>query len=155
MADLDDLLTPTLTGQRAPQREGGLPWRLGSQVYVAFFGGVMAVTAIAYYNARRLGLKGKALALILVTGAVGLVAALVAVGLIGGEGSAARLPARVVALAAYGVLYLIQRRADRIYHYHSRLDDPYESLFRPGLIAVFSVGILEAVLIFAVREATA
>jgi len=47
VADLDDLLTPTLTGQREPQREGGLPWRLGSQVYVAFFGGVLAVTAIA------------------------------------------------------------------------------------------------------------
>ena len=153
MADHDDLLTPTLTGQRVPQREDGLPWRLGSQVYVAFFGGVLAVTAIAYVNARRLGMQDKALALIVGTGVAGLAATIVAVALVDDEGSAARLPARVCALAAFGLMYLIQRQADRIYHHHSRLDDPYESLVKPGLIAVFSVGILEAVLLIAVRAA--
>ena len=79
---------------------------------------------------------------------------MVAVALIDGEGSSTRLAARVLALAAFGLMYLIQRRADRIYHYHSRLDEPYESLVKPGLIAVFSIGILEAVLILALRAAT-
>ena len=154
MADLDDLLKPTLTGQRVPQREGGLPWRLGSQVYVAFFGGVLAVTTIAYLNARRLGLQGRALGLIVGVGAAGLAATIAAVVLIDGDSSATRLPARVCALAAFGLMYLIQRQADRIYHHHARLDDPYDSLVKPGLIAVFSVGILEAILLIAVRAAT-
>lgn len=51
--DLDELLQPTVT-QAAPS--GHLPWRLHSQFWVAFFGGIPAVTAIAWINARYLGM---------------------------------------------------------------------------------------------------
>ena len=41
----DDLFAPTLGG-RTTRREGSQrPWRLGSQVYVAFFGGALALTS--------------------------------------------------------------------------------------------------------------
>jgi hypothetical protein len=148
---LDELLTPTLGEQRARTPSIDRPWRLGSQVYVAFFGGVLAVTAIAILNARRLGMAPKALWLIGAVGAAGLAGALTVVSLIGDSGSSSRVPARIVALAACGVLYLIQRSADRVYHYHARADDPYDSLLGPGLIACFTVGILEAILIVVVR----
>jgi hypothetical protein len=152
---LDELLTPTLAEQRAHTPSIDRPWRLGSQVYVAFFGGVLAVTAIAILNARRLGMAGKSLWLMGAVGAAGLAGALTVVALIGdsGSGSSSRIPARIVALAACGVLFLLQRRADRVYHYHARADDPYDSLLGPGLIACFTVGILEAILIVVVRGA--
>lgn len=148
---LDELLTPTLGEQRAHAPSIDRPWRLGSQVYVAFFGGVLAVTAIAILNARRLAMPSRSLWLLGAVGAVGLAGALTAVALIGDTGSSSRVPARIVALAACGVLYLLQRRADRVYHYHARAENPYDSLLGPGLIACFTVGILEAILIVVVR----
>ena len=147
---LDELLTPTLGEQHARTPSAERPWRLGSQVYVAFFGGVLAVTAIAILNARRLGMAQKTQWLMGAVGAAGLAGALTVVALID-SGSSSRVPARIVALAACGVLYLIQRSADRVYHYHARDDDPYDSLLGPGLIACFTVGILEAILIVLVR----
>ena len=150
---LDELLTPTLAEQRAHTPSIDRPWRLGSQVYVAFFGGVLAVTAIAILNARRLGMAGRSLWLMSAVGAVGLAGALTVVALIGDSGSSSRVPARIVALAACGVLFLLQRRADRVYHYHARADDPYDSLLGPGLIACFTVGVLEAILLVVVRGA--
>lgn len=148
---LDELLTPTLGEQRAHTPSIDRPWRLGSQVYVAFFGGVLAVTAIAILNARRLGMAPKTLWLMGGVGAAGLAGAVAVVALIADSGSSARVPARIVALAACGVLYLIQRSADRVYHYHARADDPYDSLLGPGLIACFTVGVLEAILLVVVR----
>ena len=146
---LDELLTPTLRGERQGVDPHRLPWRLGSQVYVAFFGGVLAVTAIAILNARRLRMPDKTAWAMAAVGAVGLVGAVAAAAALGGTGgSSARIPARVVALATFGVLYLMQRRADRVHHYHARGDDPYGSLWGPGLIACFTGGILEAILIF-------
>ena len=50
------------------------PWRLMSQTYVAFFGGVIASTVIAFLNARRLGVEAARRRLILLVGAGGLVA---------------------------------------------------------------------------------
>lgn len=151
---LDELLTPTLGEQTARPASLERPWRLGSQVYVAFFGGVLAVTAIAILNARRLGMAGRSLWLMGGVGAAGLACSLTAVALIGdGSGSSSRVPARIVALLVCGVLYLLQRRADRVYHYHARAEDPYAGLLGPGLIACFTVGILEMILIVVVRGA--
>ena len=149
---LDELLQPTLAEQRAHTPSIDRPWRLGSQVYVAFFGGALAVTAIAILNARRLGLPAKTQWIMGAVGAAGLAGALLVVASIGGDsGSSARVPARIVALAAYGLLYLLQRRADRVYHFHAKSGDPYDSLLGPGLIACFTLGIVEAVLIVLVR----
>ncbi len=48
----DELLRPTIgAGVDMSVR----PWRPMSQTYVAFFGGVIASTVIAFLNARRLG----------------------------------------------------------------------------------------------------
>jgi hypothetical protein len=54
-ADLDKLLRPTLQDQR---RTGARPWRVESQVYVGFFGGPLAIGAIAFLNSHRLGVPG-------------------------------------------------------------------------------------------------
>ena len=69
----DELLRPTIG---APVDLSVRPWRLMSQTYVAFFGGVIAVTTIAFLNARRLGVDAAKRRLILLTGAVGLIASL-------------------------------------------------------------------------------
>ena len=146
---LDELLKPTLAGEQQRVDPHRLPWRLGSQVYVAFFGGALAVTAIAILNARRLRMPDRTAWAMAAVGVIGLAGAVAAAAAFGGTGgSSARIPARVVALATYGVLYLMQRRADRVHHYHARGDDPYDSLWGPGLIACFTVGIVEAILIF-------
>ena len=41
----EELLRPVLAGH---QRTGYKPWRLQSQIYVGFFGGALAVGAIAF-----------------------------------------------------------------------------------------------------------
>ena len=48
--NLDDLLRPTLTRPQTVQKP---PYRVSSMGYVAFFGGVLAVTIVALINARR------------------------------------------------------------------------------------------------------
>lgn len=147
-SELDELLMPSIGDVPARDRDAPKPWRLGSQVYVAFFGGVLPVTAIALLNARRLGLRGKPLALIAGAGVLGLAGALVVAALLAGErSSSVRIGARIVALATYGVHYLVQRSADRVYHFHARDEEPYDSLLGPGLIACFTVGLVEAALL--------
>jgi hypothetical protein len=150
---LDELLTPSIGELPVRDADAPKPWRLGSQVYVAFFGGVLAVTAIAILNARRLGLRGRPQALMAGAGVLGLAGALVVASLLAGErGSSVRIGARIVALATYGVHYLLQRRADRVYHYHARDEEPYDSLLVPGLIACFTFGLVEAALLVAVAS---
>ena len=51
--NLDALLRPTLADASASGNPGP-PYRVSSQGYVAFFGGVLAVTIVALINARRL-----------------------------------------------------------------------------------------------------
>ncbi|MDQ3587759.1 MAG: OST3/OST6 family protein [Actinomycetota bacterium] len=53
------------------------PWRLSSQVYVAFFGGVLAVTVIALTNAPRLRTPVSRQAVIAGIGAIGLACVIV------------------------------------------------------------------------------
>jgi hypothetical protein len=49
------LLTPSLgNATKVPADAGTRPWHLQSMFYVAFFGGPMAITWIAYQNAKRL-----------------------------------------------------------------------------------------------------
>lgn len=150
-SQLDELLTPSIGDLPVRAADAPKPWRLGSQVYVAFFGGVLAVTAIAILNARRLGLRGRPQAIMAAAGVVGLAGALLVASLLADErGSTVRIGARIVALATCGVHYLLQRRADRVYHYHARDEEPYGGLLVPGLIACFTVGLVEAALLVAV-----
>lgn len=147
--ELGDLLRPTLRDEPVPD-PGRRPWRLSSQVYVAFFGGVIAVTVIAFLNAGRLGLQSRQRAGIAAVGVVGFAGVCVAAALMD-ESSALRLVTRGIALAAYGVMYLIQRSADRAYSYHSPLDadEEYDSLWGPGIFAVIGLGFLQFALLAA------
>jgi hypothetical protein len=46
-----------------------------------------------------------------------------------------RIGLPVAGLLVYGGAFLIQRSADRVYHFHSDEDEPYASLFGAGLVA--------------------
>jgi hypothetical protein len=141
--DRDDLLQPTLAGHEGTQYR---PFRLTSQVYVAFFGGALAVGAIAFLNAAMLGMPNRARVAIvaLAVAAEGALAALVAAT----DTDQIRLVSIVAGLAAFGGAYLLQRSPDRVYHYHADEDEPYQSLFVPGLAACICARILEVVLVF-------
>ncbi len=153
--DASDLLTPSLGGHGPADARGGpRPWRLGSQVYVAFFGGVIAVTAIAFLNALRLNADRRRRIAILAAGAAGLAACIVFAALYGDEvdGSGLRLGTRAISLVAFGGMYLAQRSPDRVYHYYTGNvsdDDDYESLWVPGLIAALVGGIALALIVAA------
>jgi hypothetical protein len=132
-----DLLQPSIQDDAARKPLGRKPWRLGSQVYVAFFGGPAGAGIIGVINAARLRMPPLQQAAI--AGA-----ALLALGALAAVGSASsgalQLAVRVAGLAVYGVVYLMQRKPDRIYHYYNGGDAAYSELFAPGLAAVL-VGI--------------
>ena len=133
---------------RAPRdRDGGsVPWRLGSLVYVAFFGGALAAAAIALRSTRAAwGCTDDAPRLIVALGVrrpgrrAGRAAALVGGG---GHRSSVRIAARGRrARRLRRACTSIQRSADRVYHYHEGGDDdaPTSSLWGPGLAAVFTL----------------
>jgi hypothetical protein len=148
--DRDDLLQPTLAGhqQRPPVNK---PWRVGSQVYVAFFGGALAVGAIGALNAMTLGMGARARAAIAGLALAAEAALLVVVAAT--DIDEVRILSIVAGLAAFGGAYLLQRSPDRVYHFHSDDDEPYESLFGPGLIACILARIVEGILLFGVLDA--
>jgi hypothetical protein len=138
-----DLFEPALTGYRRPPYR---PWRLHPQVYVAFFGGPLAIGAIAVGNAVKLGMTRTA-QLVIAAAALLAEAALVAVFAVtdtdaGGFGFGV-----IAGLAAYGPAYLLQRSPDRVYLFHSRDDEPYDGLLGPGLVAVVLARIAESALL--------
>jgi hypothetical protein len=152
--DDDDIFTPALGGRRRRTlAEGERPWRLSSQLYVAFFGGSLAVAAIAWFNAERLGVDETKKRLIPLVGLGGLVATIAAIEIFGGGefGSSQRILGRVVALATGGVLYGLQVSADRVYHAYGEGDEDvlYDSLWGPGLAATFGLGIVQALIVYA------
>jgi hypothetical protein len=142
---VDDLLQPTLAGREEAQHETP-PFRLSSQVYVAFFGGALAVGAIGAFNAALLQMPRRQIAAIAAIALALEAALIVAFGLADLENQA-RIASSVAGLIAFGGIFLIQRSADRVYHFHTRADEPYQSLFVPGLIAVIAARIVEAALI--------
>ena len=111
------------------------PWRLMSQTYVAFFGGVIASTVIAFLNARRLGVDAARRRLILLTGAAGLVAVTVAFALPFGEYGETPVPSVVVTALAMGCSFVqqrIQRPMDRAFQLRGT---DYRPLWGPGIAA--------------------
>jgi hypothetical protein len=143
--DRDDLFQPALSGRRQ-ETPREYPWRLGSQVYVAFFGGPLAVGGIGAFNAGFLQMPKRAIAAIVATALVAEAAFLVVYAVAGLDDSG-RIASTVAGLAAFGVIYLIQRSADRVYHFHTREEEPYQSLFGPGFVAVIAARIFEGVLV--------
>jgi hypothetical protein len=155
----DDLFQPSLQDHPGVQpipRER--PWRLGSQLWVAFFGGPLAIAIIAYLNARRLGVARARERAILALGlgvslayAVALVfwitPALAAAEPGSGERTLLRYSSRAVALVLYLGLRLLQRQADALYRFHRDAPESeiYAPLWVPGFLAgLFSLGAILA-----------
>jgi hypothetical protein len=140
----DELLRPTIG---ADIDQSVRPWRLMSQAYVAFFGGVLAVTLIAFLNARRLGVQASKRRLILALGAVGLVIAGAVVVLLTDElavSSGLRVAIRVVAVVTCLAQLRIQQPMDRAFQLRS---SEYASLWGPGIGAVLGCGLIEVLLL--------
>lgn len=149
-----DLLTPTLGHHRPRDWAGSLPWQLGSQVFVAFLGGPVAVAIIAVVNGRRLRMPRERLALMGAIGVVGTIAGVLAAGLID-AGAAPRLLVQVAGVLTYGPLYLLQRSPDRVHSTfspHPEAEDDYGSLWGPGLAAVLAGWIVQLPLVALVMQ---
>jgi hypothetical protein len=141
----DELLRPTIG---AGVDMSARPWRLTSQTYVAFFGGVIATTVIAFLNAGRLGTGPDKRRLILAVGAAGMVLSAVVIRLLAtGDSSGLRVAIRVVAVACCLLQLRLQRPMDRAFQLRG---SDYGRLWGPGLAAVFGCGLLEVVLLAAV-----
>jgi len=136
----EELLAPTLGHRRAAPTGSDRPWRLGSQVYVAFFGGAIAVTPIAIMNGLKLGIRRDRLVLMALAGILGLVGTLV-LAATWGDRSGLSAIVRLPALAAWGVMWAVQRVPDRAYVQWTPEEDEYASLVGPG-IALTVVGLV-------------
>ncbi len=147
----DDLLQPTV---QALPTTGGKPWRVMSQGYVAFFGGVIAGTVIAFLNAGRLGAAPRQRWLVAGVGVAGLAIVIpLAVVLYDADTSGTtRLVSRVVAVLACLVQAWLLRTLDRAFQIR---DGEYGSLWKAGIAAVIGCGLAEAFLLAAVIRAVA
>jgi hypothetical protein len=142
------LLTPTFAGHVPRDWSAALPWRLGSQIYVAIIGGPLALTFIAVVNARRLRMPGRLVAVLAVIGVAVMLAAFVLSYAITND-DLARLVRQLSGAAAFGLMYLVQRPYDRVHHFLSPNedeDDDYQSLLGPGIAAVVAGNVIDAVL---------
>jgi len=148
----EDMFSPSLT--QTARRElpsGEKPWRLGSQFYVAFFGGPLAAGAIGYLNGRRLGLSLERQLAIIGIGIAGFAAALTVAGIVlDDESGGRRLPLAIAGVASYLACRQLQRDADRLYGLDRDEDQAYGSLWAPGLGAVLLLGTFSLIVLAAV-----
>lgn len=143
----EGLLRPTI--ERMPDTRP--PWRLSSQLFVAFFGGALAATVIGTLNAARLGVAPGKRRLIVAIGVLAIVAELTIVVLVPRtlDDSAVRLIMRAFALAAYAAHARLQRSHDRAFTLRG---GEHSSLWGPGLAAVFGCGVVEGITAYVLRE---
>jgi hypothetical protein len=138
----DELLRPTIgAGVDMSVR----PWRLMSQAYVAFFGGVIASTAVAFLNSRRLGVDAAKRRLILLTGLVGLVAVVALFVLLDGE--SLQVSSRVVAVLCFMVQLRLQRPMDRAFQLRGT---DYGSLWAVGIGLTIGGAVTEGLILLLV-----
>jgi hypothetical protein len=152
-AELDALLKPSLQDYqpRTPQPEKR-PWQLSYQVFVAFFGGVLSATLVAYLNGRALRLSRNQLLAILAAGLVGFLATIVVTLLLGrasmpeflSPGDATTLASRAIALLTFLAFYRLQKPADRVYAFFG---GEYGSILPVGLMAIFGLGFVQWLLV--------
>ena len=143
----DDLLRPTVG---AGVDMSARPWRLMSQTYVAFFGGVLASTAVAYLNAGRLGVDAAKRRLILLTGLAGLLAVIGLFVLLYGDSgvtSGLRVSIRVVAVLCCLAQLRLQRPMDRAFQLRGA---DYGSLWGVGIAATIGGAVAEALILLLV-----
>ncbi|GAA1601241.1 hypothetical protein GCM10009804_67300 [Kribbella hippodromi] len=140
----DDLLRPTIgTGVDLTVR----PWRLMSQTYVAFFGGVIASTVVAYLNAGRLGVDAAKRRLILLSGLGGLAAVIGIVALLAddtGVTTELRVLTRVVAVVCCMAQLRLQRPMDRAFQLRG---SEYRSLWVVGVAATIGGALVEILIL--------
>ncbi|MEW5986408.1 MAG: hypothetical protein AB1791_07220 [Chloroflexota bacterium] len=119
-------------------------------MYVAFFGGALAIAVIAILNSRRLPLATTKQRMTLAIGVLGFVVTLLAAYLAtllniaptwrpGSTGF--RVLARVLAVITYLALYRAQRSGERIYTFQNQ--GGFASLWGPGLTAVFGLNFVQ------------
>jgi hypothetical protein len=145
----DELLTPTVgTTRRSDDR----PWRLGSQFWVAFFGGPAAAALVGHLNGSRLGIPERARWWIVAAGLGGLgLGVAIAVAIVSFDVDVgARLANQMAGVVTYGATYKLQRSGDRVYQFYGDDEDAYDSLWGPGVAIVLGAGIPSALLIAAV-----
>ncbi|TCC01288.1 hypothetical protein [Kribbella soli] len=143
----DELLRPTVG---AGVDMSARPWRLMSQTYVAFFGGVLASTTVAFLNAGRLGVDAAKRRLILLTGLVGMLAVIGVFVLLyddAGVTSGLRVSIRVVAVLCCMVQLRLQRPMDRAFQLRGA---DYGSLWGWGIAVTIGGAIAEALILFLV-----
>ncbi len=155
----DELLAPSL--QHLPEGLAAVrpPWRVGSQFWVAFLGGPLAVGVIAWLNAGRLGLPAPrrhamlALAgLAFVALLAGLAWSLAALDPAHGGRALLRRSGQAAGVLVYLALAGLQRTADRR---HQAFGGEYASLWVPGLLAVLGGAAVQLVAAFTVALAAA
>ena len=146
----DELLRPTIgAGVDMSVR----PWRLMSQAYVAFFGGVIGSTIIASLNARRLGVNAAKRRLIVLIGAGGLVAVIAVFTLLNGDddlGSGFGVGIRVVAILTCLAQLRVQRPMDRAFQLRGT---DYGSLWATGFGVTIAGAVAEALILILVTVA--
>lgn len=146
----DELFSPSLTQtQRRELAAGERPWRLGSQFYVAFFGGPLAAGAIGFLNGRRLGLTRERLWALPALGIAGFLACLAATAAFieADSGNSPRLVVAATGIATYVSARQLQKDADRRYGISRNEGEAYDSLWIPGLVAVLVFGITTLVVL--------
>jgi hypothetical protein len=150
---IDGLLTPSLSNETDWQTPPGKkPWRQEHQFLVAFFGGSLAYTVIAYINSKRLGLAKDRLLLIVLLGVIALVACFYMSyhfpiagfhHLHSTNRKIVRFGSRLISVLLYLICSSLQRSADRIYLHRDQDNEPYQSLLVPGLIASIGLQVLQ------------
>ncbi|MFF0268341.1 hypothetical protein [Kribbella sp. NPDC004536] len=143
----DDLLRPTVG---AGVDMSARPWRLMSQTYVAFFGGVLASTTIAYLNAGRLGVDAAKRRLVLLTGLAGFVVVIGVFLLLyddSGITSGFRVGIRVVAVLCCMAQLRLQRPMDRAFQLRG---SDYGSLWGIGIAVTIGGAVVEGVVLYLV-----
>jgi hypothetical protein len=128
------LFQPTLTGYRKP---AGIarPWRQSAQALVAFVGGALSFAIVGAVNAHRLGLPRSAAYKIV---AIALTMEAVMLLLVLGDGPVKGPAVLFAGTAAFWCSqFYVQGTPDRVYHYFTRTDEPYETCDVGVLACIF------------------
>ena len=140
-----DLFRPTVEGGGEPYDR--LPWRPDSNFYVAFFGGILPATAIAFFNARRLAAPDAARR-ILLAGAVAFGLFLAGAYTIDQQVADAetarrftRLGIRIAGVLLHFVFLALLKRAWR--RFQVVRGDDYAPMWGPGLGAVIGGSLVQ------------
>ncbi|MEO0603603.1 MAG: hypothetical protein AAF211_19345, partial [Myxococcota bacterium] len=149
----DALFRPTVA--QTMRRPGTpKPWYVASQFWLAFFGGMFALAAIAFLNTYRLAMRGSDRVWVVVWTVLVFAGVSLAVGAWVGAGNEmpSRTTLRIVyrggALILYGLLARLQRTGARRYDYLASSDEEdYASLWVPGVLAAMVGGAVQGFVI--------